>query len=277
MKRTVLAIIPAVIILSSCAPKAQTFTFAQLSDPQLRFNRDTGIEGVSAFQLDSIHLEKAIARVNSLKPEFVVVTGDLVNEVSNEDDQKTYKDLISKISPDIPVYNVAGNHDIRDGADNAQVDAHIARYGYDRFCFDHKGARFIGINDNLIKSSNETREQEQFQWLSDQLAKARKKRMPVYIFSHCPVFLNTIDEEPSYNAFPPEARRKYWDLFKESGVKAIIAGHLHYNKTTEFEGIQTVVTGPTGFSFEQGGDKEGFRLWTITPDSFSSEFIYIKE
>lgn len=276
MKRIFPAIIAAVILLSSCSPKAQTFTFVQLSDPQLRFTRDTGIEGVSAFQLDSIHLEKAIERVNGLKPDFVVITGDLVNDPGNGSDQKAYLDLLAKFSPDIPVYNVPGNHDIRDGADNDQIESYIARYGYDRFSFDHKGSKFIGIDYNVIRSFNEIREQEQFQWLSDELAAAKKKKMPVYVFTHCPVFLNTIDEAPSYNAFPPETRAKYWELFKDGGVKAVIAGHLHYNSTTEFEGIQTVITGPTGYSFEDGGDKEGFRIWTVNPDSFSSEFIYLK-
>lgn len=267
----------AAFMLAACTPGQKTFTFVQITDPQMRFTRDTGIEGTDAFQLDSIHLEQAVARINALSPDFVVVTGDMVHDVNNESDQKTYKELIGKIDKSIPVYHVPGNHDIRDGADNSLIDAYISRFGYDRFSFSHKGNRFIGINSNIIRGANGTREPEQFEWLSDELASAKKKHEPVYVFAHCPVFLDNMDEEVSYHAFQPEMRRKYWDLFKEGGVKAMIAGHLHYNKSTEFEGIQTVITGPTGYSFEQGGNKEGLRLWTISPDGFSSEFIYLTD
>lgn len=276
MKHTSLAV-AAAILLTACSPGSKTFTFVQITDPQMRFTRDTGIEGMSDFQLDSIHLEQAVAKINGLSPAFVVVTGDMIHDVNNESDLKVYKSLIGKIDKSIPVYHVPGNHDIRDGADDSLVEAYIARFGSDRFSFEYKGSKFIGIDSNVIRGANPTREPEQFQWLSDELAAAKKKHEPVYVFAHCPVFLDTFDEELTYHAFQPEMRRKYWDLFKEGGVRAMIAGHLHYNHTTEFEGIQTVITGPTGYSFEQGGNKEGLRLWTISPDACSSEFIYLAE
>lgn len=275
MKHSSFAI--AALLLAACSSCSRDFTFVQITDPQMRFTRDTGIEGVSDFQLDSLHLELAVAKINGLSPAFVVVTGDMIHDADSESDLRVYKSIIGKIDKSIPVYHVPGNHDIRDGADDSLVEQYIARFGSDRFSFELKGSRFIGIDSNVIRGADPAREPEQFQWLAGEFAAAKKKYEPVYIFSHCPVFLDNMDEEASYHAFQPEMRRKYWDLFKEGGVKAMIAGHLHYNHTTEFEGIQTVITGPTGYSFEQGGGKEGLRLWTISPDSFTSEFIYLAE
>lgn len=265
------------LLLAGCAPKNSTFQFVQLTDPQLRFTRETGIDGTNDFQLDSLHLEQAVARINTLKPAFVIVTGDLVHDVHNEYDLQVYSDIIGKVDSSIPVYNLPGNHDIRDGNDDAQVEAFISRYGSDRFSFEYNGSRFIGLNSCIIRDSHPTREEEQFNWLSSELDAAVQKGEPVYVFAHCPVFVDSFDEDLSYHSFQPEKRRQYWDLFREGGVKAMIAGHLHYNKINSFEGIENIASGPSGFSFEQGGNGEGFRLWTINPESFSSEFIRLCE
>ena len=262
-----------VLLLAGCSTKNKSFQFIQISDPQLRFTRETGIDGTSDFQLDSLHLEQAVARVNDLRPAFVIITGDLVHDKDNEYDLQIYSRIIGKVDASIPVYNLPGNHDIRNGNDEAQIDAFIRRYGSDRFCFEYNGSKFIGLNSCVIRDTNTTREEEQFNWLSSELALAKEKGEPVYVFAHCPVFVDSFDEELSYHSFQPEKRRRYWNLFKEGGVKAMIAGHLHYNKTTSYEDIENIVTGPSGYSFEQGGNKEGFRLWTISPDSFFSEFI----
>lgn len=266
-----------VLLLAGCSPKNKTFQFVQLTDPQLRFTRETGIDGTSDFQLDSIHLEQAVSRINAIKPAFVIVTGDLVHDRNNEYDLQTYSRILGKVDASIPVYNLPGNHDIRDGNDEVQIEEFISRYGSDRFSFEYSGSRFIGLNSCLIRDSHPTREEEQFNWLSSELDAAARKGESVYVFAHCPVFVDSFDEELSYHSFQPEKRRRYWDIFKEGGVKAMIAGHLHYNKTNSFEGIENIVTGPSGYSFEQGGNGEGFRLWTINPDSFSSEFIRLYE
>ena len=260
------------LLAAACAPRQTPFSFVQLTDTQLRFTRDTGMEGVSDFQLDSLHAEQAVAQTNELCPDFVIVTGDMVHDPYNESDQKAYQQIISKIKA--PVYHIPGNHDIRNGKDPEAISAYVTRFGYDRFSFAHNGFAIIGINSNIIIDGNEQAETEQFEWLQGELQKAKAKAMPVYLFTHCPVFLDLFDEGPSYNAFPQPLRRKYWDAFKEGGVKAIIAGHLHRNHATEFEGIETVITGPIGFSFE-GSGKEGFRLWNITPEGHTSEFLYL--
>jgi len=268
------AVTAATITFSACSHNDKEFTFVQLTDPQLRFTRETGIEGTTDFQLDSIHLQKAVIQINELKPAFVIVTGDLVHDITNDHDVNVYQDLMGKIDPSIPVYQIPGNHDIKDGNNENQIKTFVSRFGSDRFTFEQNGIKFIGLNSSIIRYTNETLEAEQFKWLSTELKDAKTKGEPAYVFAHCPVFVDSIEEEESYHSFQPCMRRKYWDLFKANGVKAMIAGHLHYNKMNSLDGIANIITGPSGYSFE-GEGREGFRLWTVSKDGFKSSFIYL--
>lgn len=262
------------MILAACTPKDKEFTFVQLSDPQLCFPRETGIEGTTAFQLDSIHLEKAIIQINELKPAFVIVTGDLVHDRANEHDVNSYIELMAKIDPAIPVYQIPGNHDIRNGKVENHTEEFIDKFGNDRFAFEYEGHKFIGINSSIIRYESGQLEPEQFEWLSSELESSKAKNEPAFVFSHIPVYVDSMEDDESSHSFQPGMRRKYWDLFKANGVIAVIAGHTHFNRQNSFEGISNIITGPSSYSFE-GQGKEGIRLWTVSNGQFKSEFIYL--
>ncbi len=83
----------------------QTHTFVFLSD----------IHGGSAQTTDT--LKELCKRINARMPEFVVLGGDITDELTTREEmQKTYE-ILSGI--DAPVYMVYGNHDRQPGSDRA--------------------------------------------------------------------------------------------------------------------------------------------------------------
>ena len=93
--------------------------FLQMSDPQFGMyaeNRD--------FAQETVNFEFAIATANRLRPKFVVICGDLINEAGNAAQAAEYHRIAGKLDPAIKLYNVAGNHDV----DNQPTPASVSAY-----------------------------------------------------------------------------------------------------------------------------------------------------
>src|SRR5450755_3053553 len=75
--------------------------FIQASDPQFgMYTKDAD------FKQESANFEFFIASVNRLKPQFVVVTGDLTNKAANADQIAEYRRIAGKLEPGIKIYNL---------------------------------------------------------------------------------------------------------------------------------------------------------------------------
>jgi 3',5'-cyclic AMP phosphodiesterase CpdA len=73
-------------------------TFVQMSDPQFgMFTRN------ASFEHETVNLEFAIANANRLKPAFVIVTGDLINDPSSAAE---YKRITARLDPKIRLFSV---------------------------------------------------------------------------------------------------------------------------------------------------------------------------
>jgi len=142
------------------------FFFIQVTDPQFGF-----FESNKGFSKETELYEKAVSGINLLHPDFVVITGDLVNNKDDKSQIEEFKRITSKISPSIPVWYSPGNHDIGQSPAQQDIDNFISRYGHDRFSFSHKNCLFIGLNSCLIKSNIQIMEQLQFEWLNKELSK----------------------------------------------------------------------------------------------------------
>src|SRR6266404_3591877 len=69
-------------------------TFIQMSDPQFgMYTKD------ASFEHETLNFEFAIATANRLKPAFVVITGDLVNQSGNDAQVAEYKRIVAKLDP----------------------------------------------------------------------------------------------------------------------------------------------------------------------------------
>lgn len=244
-------------------------TFVQISDPQLGF-----FEQNKSIEKDSLHLEIVVEAINRLRPDFVICAGDMLNAGESKRQLKAYKSIISKISGDIPVWHVPGNHDIGKGSTETMIAQYEQNFGPSRFVFSKNGHTFVGINSCIIKDGTPRQEEEQFKWLSRHLKKASRKT-DVYIFSHYPFFINHFDEKETYSNQNIGMREKYWSLFKKYNVKAVIAGHLHDTKDVAHEGIRMFTCGPVGKPLGKG--YSGVAVWRIDNTSADVEYLGIEE
>lgn len=64
---------------------------------------------IGTYASSPITVERIVERVNSIHPDLVVFTGDLVNSAASEIDG--FKDMLSRIKAKDGVYSVLGNHD----------------------------------------------------------------------------------------------------------------------------------------------------------------------
>jgi len=218
--------------------------FAVLADPQMGM-----YAGDHDFKQETANLEFTIANLNRLHPRFVVVCGDLVNRTADPAEIAAYQRILRELDPSIPVYNVAGNHDVGNVPTAATLDAYRKPFGQDHYTFSAPGILGIVLDSNLIRSPegdpNAAKEQET--WLEKILATAKSDpaRQPV-VFQHIPFFLHDPDEAVNYFNIPLPARRAYLDLLESGGVKYVFAGHYHRPIVSSNGALAEIVTGAVG-------------------------------
>lgn len=195
--------------------------FIQITDPQFGM-----FDSNASFEKETILYEKAVAEINRLKPDFVVITGDFVNDSKSEAQIKEFKRITSKINPEIPVYYSPGNHDLGQNPDAKSLKAYKSNYGSDKFFFEHNGTTLIGFNSSLIKAKLVKPEQKQYNWLVKKLNESQDARH-IILFCHYPFFNKTFDEPTAYSNIDLENRKKYLDLFDKNKVDAVFSGHYH--------------------------------------------------
>lgn len=240
------------------------FFFIQLTDPQFgMFESDKG------FAKETELYEKAVVEINKLHPDFVVVTGDLVNNKNDKTQVEEFKRITARINPSIPVWYSPGNHDVGQSPSQQDINTFISYYGYDRFSFRHKDCLFIGLNSCLIKSNSPGLEQPQYQWLKKELSNAGKENH-IIIFTHYPFFINAFDEPETYSNIAVEIRNRYLALFKEFKVDAVFAGHLHTNASANYDRMEMVTTSAVGKPL--GKDPSGFRIVKVYSDRVESTY-----
>jgi serine/threonine-protein phosphatase CPPED1 len=241
----------------------------QVTDPQFgMYESDKG------FTKETNLYEKAVTAINSLNPDFVVLTGDLVNKKDDRPQVSEFKRITAKINKEIPVWYSPGNHDIGQPTSQKDIETFIADYGHDRFSFKHKKSVFIGINSCIVKSNDPVQEMQQYDWLKKELSKAKKAKQ-IIIFTHYPFFINAFDEPETYSNIAVATRNRYLSLFKEYGVDAVFAGHLHNNASARSEDLQMVTTSAVGKPL--GKDKSGLRIIKVYPDRVESVFYALEE
>jgi len=268
---TLLILISVTPAEGNCQKKnsSSPFFFIQVTDPQFgMFESDKG------FSKETELYEKAVSEINRLKPDFVVITGDLVNNKGNRSQVDEFKRITAKIADGIPVYYSPGNHDIGQSPEQKDIDIFISDYGHDRFAFKHKKNLLIGVNSCLIKSNTPKLEQEQFDWLKKELSKGKRTKN-IILFTHYPFFIKSSDEAESYSNMAPDTRNRYLALFREAGIDAIFAGHLHNNSESKFGKMDMITTSAVGKPL--GEAPSGIRIVKVYPDLIESNFYGLDE
>lgn len=286
------------LAMGSCAHQDKTtkreklFTFIHFSDIHIQPEQG-GKEGFLA----------AIAKMNSLKPDFVMSGGDLVMDSLDADETRAtqlydlYLDCAKKF--EVPLYNVMGNHEVFGINVPDKVSINHPLWGKEMFkkrigngttwnSFDHKGVHFvlldsIGIVKNPDKPGHHYIGQigeEQLAWLKEDLAKI-DPATPVIAASHIPIF--TLYMQVKHGpTFPTEDRlaitdgRALYELLASHRLFGYLQGHIHVNELYVYKKMQFIDTGAVCGAWWTGaldGHPEGFNLVTVWNDGITTEYI----
>ena len=277
------------LLFSSCTRSSkQGFTFVQVCDPQIRVGEDD-----SFFQVTGTveRFQTAVKQINALRPNFVVVCGDLVHR-SNERSFSAYLEIRNQLI--VPCYSAPGNHDYNPvrGDERPTVERLELYRQYfldDYHTLEHNGYGFVFINTPLylakeggdiwrvdpFEGAIREEYEKQDAWLRSTLLTCKKKKMPVFIIAHHPLHPEMPGLAPG--VLSVELRRDLFNLFKETGVVAVLGGHGHQMFIKEYEGIVFVHAHTTSFILEKDPEKRddfGFRLWHVHTDgTFTHEYI----
>lgn len=248
---------------------AQTLSFIQMSDPQFGMyaeNKD--------FAQESVNFEFAIATANRLKPSFVVVCGDLINRAGDPQQTAEYLRIAGKLDKTIPIYNVAGNHDVGNEPTPETLARYRKNFGRDYYIFHQGDFEGVVLNSSLIQHPEKAPEEaaRQEQWAREELAKAAAAHVKwVVVFQHIPWFLTAADEPDQYFNIPAQTRTRWLTLLRNSGVLYNFAGHYHRNAYGVADGFQMITTGPVGKPL--GVDPSGLRIVTVQQDTIQHKYF----
>ena len=253
----------AIIILLAIpgAGQEQPYYFLMLADTQM------GMYAANAnFVRETANFEFAVAAVNRLKPGFAIVLGDLVNKAGDADQLREFKRIAAKIDPAVPVYYVAGNHDVDPQPTPETLAAY--RQNIDRDYYSFRAGPIYGIvlNSSLIISpqGSESESQAQISWLKLELEKAKSSdAAQVVVFQHHPYFVENADEPEQFGNIPRERRKPVLELLHQYNVKYVFCGHVHRSSVGKDGDLEMTVTGPVSMPFGEEGS--GIRLAEATP------------
>jgi 3',5'-cyclic AMP phosphodiesterase CpdA len=235
-------------------------TFIQMSDPQFgMFSKNEN------FRHETVNFNFAIATANRLKPDFVVITGDLINDGASTAQAAEYKRIAAKIDSKIPLYAMPGNHDMENEPTKETVARYRSRMGRDYYSFRSGAMAGVVLNSSLEKAPEKVQDEaaKMEEWLRAELKKLRADGVRnIIVFQHIPFFITDPGEPDSYDNIPLATRKRYLDLLKESGVRYVFSGHYHANAGGHDGELEQIVSGPVGLPLR--GAQSGLRIATVS-------------
>ena len=269
------------------------FHFVQMADPQFGM-----FASVSGYSLDEVEERRgrgvlvrkarrrisgfadetrlytaAIEAANRLRPAFVVVCGDMVNDSSDQSQIDELFRVTATLDDDIPIHFVSGNHDVGESPTSESIALYRERFGADNYSFDHEGCHFAVINSSVASDpANVPGEWDRVvQFLIDDLSTARRKGIQdIVLFTHHPLFERRADEDDGYFVIPRERRTVIVDILRDYSAAAVFAGHMHRNSHAVDGGLQMVTTGAVGYPL--GYDPSGLRVVRVYEDSIAHDY-----
>ena len=145
---------------------AKPFTFVQLSDSHIGFNKPPNADARATFR-------EAVAKVKALpvQPDLLIHTGD-VSQLSRDEEFDDADQILKELA--LPVFFIPGEHDMLD-PDGGK--AFLERFGKGSkgagwYSFDHKGVHFVALVNvaDLKPGGMGNLGSDQLKWLTSDLA-----------------------------------------------------------------------------------------------------------
>ena len=234
-------------LMTGSMAQAKEFSFVHLADPHLGHGAGHPI------------VEKTVAKVKELKPDFVVLTGDIV-ELGIKEHWAYYGPLIKEPLAGFKLYPTTGNHETAwSGLEGKNLYRKHA--GKTRYSFKQGDWQFVALDSAVHNQHHGHIGEEQLAWLAKELAGSKAKHKAVLM--HHPPFREKwtryIDDEAGL-----------YDVLAEHGVKLVLSGHGHKNEVWRYKDVLVVMAGAayqSGFShFKVEGEKLEIVFYDIGKD-----------
>lgn len=188
---------------------AEEFSFLVVSDTHLGRKDNDSAER---------QWRKTASDLANTEGDFVIHLGDMVDR-GREDQYPIYLAERAKIGK--PVHEIPGNHD------PAELFARHLRPEIDTH-FDHKGVRFVLLNNSRTDSHDGFFTGEQLRWLGDRLAEAAELELRTVLCMHVPVHSNRHPDRGWY-VKPESGQDVFYELLKlnHGRVIGVFHGHFH--------------------------------------------------
>jgi Icc protein len=252
---TVAGGIPRSHIIGQANAAEAGFTFAQVSDSHLGFNKPVNPDVAGTFG-------EALGHVTSMadKPAFLIHTGDITH-LSTAEQFDTGAQLLA--STKLQTYTVPGEHDILE--DNGK--SYLNRYGKGTkgdgwYSFNAGGVHFIGLVNVVNLQGNGLGDlgAPQLEWLEKDV-KGLSSSTPVVLFAHVPLWI--VYQDWGWGTKDGAQALTY---LKRFGSVTVLNGHIHQvmqkiegqvafhtARSTAFpQGVPGVAKGPGPFPVPAG-------------------------
>jgi 3',5'-cyclic AMP phosphodiesterase CpdA len=276
--------------------------------------------GMRFAHLTDIHVQPELrageglaAALQSLKqldpaPQFIITGGDHVFDTTEKapDRCAVQWDLYQRVLKEnnqLPVYPTIGNHDVAGWGAKELFTENMPGFGkamaYERlslksgaYGFDAPAGgdwRFINL-DSISRRANAYYGwlgEEQFKWLSDELARAGTKR-PICITSHLPIMSvaaffdgERLNEKNKFFDIPDSYVHRDMhaiiSLLEPYNVRMLLSGHLHLVDKCEYRGKTYICDGAVCGNWWKGSYRnfpEGYGVIDVWPDgSFEHQYV----
>ena len=168
---------------------------------------------------------------NNIKPEFVIILGDLVENDNKANDRNNIDYIVKLLKKlECPVYYVAGNHDLKNISEEELAKLFHQKSLY--YSFNSGSFHFIVLFSKISKNETIRIANEQKKWLQNDLNSTNKKCI---IFAHHGLADQDLKGNPYFEGKPEicliSNRKEIRDIFSASKkVIAVFNSHLHWDK-----------------------------------------------
>ena len=184
--------------------------------------------------------QKAVKRINLLRPAFVMSVGDLIEGYSEDpaELEAEWKEFLGFIDEmQMRFFFVAGNHDVS----NPKMHAlWREKFGAEWYSFDYKGVHFMAL------SSEDTKDQigeEQLAWIEADLKKHADARWTM-LFFHKPLW--TIAERAITAGNEDKTNWKKVEALLGDRPHTVFSGHVHHYVQYDRNGMKYYHLATTG-------------------------------